>query len=66
MRWVAIAFLAVGCGGQVDETEPEPACHEVRGYFADQRCSERISFDSCEPPEFVFAVQDFRCTLVQP
>lgn len=64
MRALALVFLAVAsCGGQVEENEPY--CHPVRGYFADQRCSQRIEFSSCERPDYVFAVRDFKCTLVR-
>ena len=66
---IALAFLVAACGGQVDYNEDaseEPApCHAVRGYFADNRCSERVEFDSCAPPDYVFAVRDFKCTLVR-
>lgn len=61
---LAIALLAASCGGQVEREAPR--CHEVRGYFADARCSQRISFNWCEPPDVYFAIRDHQCTLVRP
>lgn len=62
-RGLAFALLAVACGGQV-EREAAPSCHEVRGYFADQRCLQRATFDSCNMPARYFGVRDFKCTQI--
>lgn len=66
-RGFALALLAAAaCGGQVeDEREAAPFCHEVRGYFADNRCSEPLAFDSCERPAYAWAVRDFKCQQVR-
>lgn len=64
MRALALVFLAVAsCGGQVEENEPY--CHEVRGYFEDNRCSRPLTFDSCARPPYAWAVRDFKCQQVR-
>lgn len=67
MRRAALAlFLAASCGGQVEhEPEAAPFCHEVRGYFSDNRCSQPVTFDSCARPPYAWAVRDFKCQQVR-
>jgi len=63
---LVVALLVVACGGQVEhEPEAAPFCHEVRGYFSDNRCSQRLAFDSCDRPAYVWAVRDFKCQQVR-
>lgn len=63
---VTLALLLASCGGQVErEREAPRTCHEVRGYFADNRCSRSVTFDSCDRPAYVWAVRDFKCTQVR-
>lgn len=69
--WILLRALSglavVACGGQVErEGDGAPYCHEVRGYFADQRCSQRITFDVCAPPEHAYTIRAHKCTLVRP
>jgi hypothetical protein len=65
-RGFALALLAAACGGEVEhEREAAPLCHEVRGYFGDQRCSQSVVFDRCDAPAYAYAVIDFTCTLVR-
>lgn len=66
-RGLMFALLAASCGGQVEHSpERERPCHVVKGYFADQRCSQRIEFDWCDPPEFYFSNLNRKCELVRP
>lgn len=63
-----LALLVVACGGQVDDLEDDgpPVCHEVRGYFEDNRCSRPVVFDSCDKPLYAWTVRDFKCSQVTP